>query len=84
MPNRSMLRCSGGGGQQQPGNMAQREVAVEDFPLEAIPAPPAQFNTANGIAGDCDELAAALAGENVALIRSPALKGNGHAVAMLR
>ena len=75
-----MLRCSG---QQQ----QQRE--LEDFPLEPIPAPPAQFNTGigvgggNGVVAGDDELA--LAGENVALIRSPALKGNGHAVqAMLR
>ena len=51
--------------------------AAEIFPLEAMaamPAPPAQFN--NTVTHD-DELA--MAGENVALIRSPAMKGNGHA-----
>ena len=64
---------------------------MEDFPLEPIPAPPAQFNTSlgamTGVMGaganmvHDDEV---LAGENVALIRSPALKSaNGHA-AILR
>lgn len=56
---------------------SKRTVEIEDFPLEAIPAPPAQFN-------NDDE-----AGENVALIRaSPAISAlkanagqtsNGHA-----
>jgi len=61
--------------------------------MTAMPAPPAQFNnsvvgtasasfgqaSASGLGhgGHDDELA--LAGENVALIRSPAMKGNGHA-----
>lgn len=75
-------------------NKHQRAAEIEDFPLEAIPAPPAQFNTASNGADDEQvslvghHAASALVGsENVALIRSPALKAavgssNGHATLM--
>ena len=52
---------------------------LEDIPLEAIPAPPAQFNT-----NDDDEVNA-ITTENVALIRSPQpIRGNGHNVNCIR
>ena len=62
-------------------------VAAEIFPLEAMgamPAPPAQFNNSSSVervVGTVthDDESLGLAGENVALIRSPAMKGNGHA-----
>ena len=49
---------------------------IEDFPLETIPAPPAQFNTNN------EDEVNAITTENMALIRSPPqpLRGNGHVV----
>lgn len=59
------------GGQHQRASIRSNVQCNEDFALEPIPAPPAQFNTENE-----DTIAP---GENVALIRSPALKGNGHA-----